>query len=51
MGGLENEIALITRHGIDRWPRLPKDAVSTRLAEKIAEVFAGSEDGLSLAAE
>lgn len=45
MGGLENEIALITRDGIDRWPRMAKEAVSTRLAEKIAEVFSGEGDG------
>ena len=51
MGGLENEVALITRDGIDRWPRLPKDAVSTRLAEKIAGAFAGDTDGLAMAAE
>lgn len=50
MGGLENEIALITKDGIDRWPRLPKEAVSARLAEKIAGALEG-EDGLSLAAE
>lgn len=50
MGGLENEIALITKDGIDRWPRLPKDAVSARLAERIAGAFEG-EDGLPLAAE
>ncbi|MBA4227816.1 MAG: bifunctional phosphopantothenoylcysteine decarboxylase/phosphopantothenate--cysteine ligase CoaBC [Hyphomonas sp.] len=51
MGGLENEITLITRDGIDRWPRLPKDAVSTRLAAKIAEAIAGDTDGLAMAAE
>lgn len=51
MGGLENEIALITRDGIDRWPRMAKEAVSARLADKIAEAFAGDKDGLRLAAE
>lgn len=51
MGGLENEIALITQGGIERWPRMAKEAVSARLAEKIADVFTSDEDGLSLAAE
>jgi phosphopantothenoylcysteine decarboxylase/phosphopantothenate--cysteine ligase len=51
MGGAENEITLITEGGLDRWPRMPKEAVSTRLAAKIADAFAGGEDGLHLAAE
>jgi phosphopantothenoylcysteine decarboxylase/phosphopantothenate--cysteine ligase len=51
MGGAENEITLITQGGLDRWPRMPKEAVSTRLAEKIAEAFAGDDDGRRLAAE
>lgn len=51
MGGAENEITLITHGGLDRWPRMPKEAVSTRLAEKIADAFAVGEDGLGLAAE
>ena len=51
MGGAENEITLITQGRLDRWPRMPKEAVSTRLAEKIAEAFAGDDDGRRLAAE
>ena len=51
MGGLDNEIALITQGGTERWPRMPKETVSARLAEKIADAFTGEEDGLSLAAE
>ncbi|MFN4183707.1 MAG: bifunctional phosphopantothenoylcysteine decarboxylase/phosphopantothenate--cysteine ligase CoaBC [Hyphomonas sp.] len=51
MGGLENEITLITQGGVDRWPRMAKETVSTRLAAKIAQAFAGDEDGLRLAAE
>lgn len=39
MGGLENEIALITQGGVDRWPRMAKEAVSARLADRIAEAF------------
>jgi phosphopantothenoylcysteine decarboxylase/phosphopantothenate--cysteine ligase len=37
MGGTENEIALVTRDGIDRWPRMGKEEVARRLALKIAE--------------
>lgn len=51
MGGLENEIALITKDGIDRWPRLPKEAVSARLASKIADALTGNADSPRLAAE
>ncbi|MFN3608478.1 MAG: bifunctional phosphopantothenoylcysteine decarboxylase/phosphopantothenate--cysteine ligase CoaBC [Hyphomonas sp.] len=51
MGGLENEIALITQAGVDRWPRMAKEAVSARLAEKIAEVLGSDKDSLRLAAE
>ncbi len=51
MGGADNEIAFITRDGTDRWPRMPKDAVAARLAEKIADAFAGDDAGLGLAAE
>ncbi|MFN7057041.1 MAG: bifunctional phosphopantothenoylcysteine decarboxylase/phosphopantothenate synthase, partial [Hyphomonas sp.] len=51
MGGADNEIALITREGIERWPRMPKDQVAARLAEKIADAFAGDDAGLRLAAE
>jgi phosphopantothenoylcysteine decarboxylase/phosphopantothenate--cysteine ligase len=36
MGGLENAVTLITDEGPDTWPRLPKTAVATRLATKIA---------------
>lgn len=39
MGGLENEIALITQGGVDRWPRMAKEAVSVRLTDKIADAF------------
>jgi phosphopantothenoylcysteine decarboxylase/phosphopantothenate--cysteine ligase len=51
MGGTENEIALVTRGGIDRWPRLGKDEVARRLAHKIAEALDGSDDDVRLAAE
>ena len=51
MGGTENEIALVTRGGIDRWPRMGKDDVARRLAQKIAEALDGSDDDVKLAAE
>ena len=51
MGGTENEIALVTQGGIDRWPRMGKDAVARRLAQKIADALDGSDDDVRLAAE
>ena len=40
MGGAENEVHLITEEGVEHWPRLPKEAVAARLADRIAAVFA-----------
>jgi len=51
MGGTENEIALVTRDGVDRWPRMGKDEVARRLAQKIADALDGSDDDVRLAAE
>lgn len=51
MGGLENEIALITKQGAERWPRMGKEAVARRLAEKIAEALPHDGRTLKLAAE
>ncbi|GBQ26735.1 bifunctional phosphopantothenoylcysteine decarboxylase/phosphopantothenate--cysteine ligase CoaBC [Gluconacetobacter azotocaptans] len=39
MGGAENEIVLISADGSERWPRLTKEAVAQRLAQRIAEYF------------
>jgi phosphopantothenoylcysteine decarboxylase/phosphopantothenate--cysteine ligase len=39
MGGAENEVLLVTRQGTERWPRMAKDEVATRLAARIAEAF------------
>ncbi len=50
MGGLDNEIALISHAGIERWPLMSKEAVAARLAERIAAEFA-DKDELHLAAE
>ncbi|MFN7055744.1 bifunctional phosphopantothenoylcysteine decarboxylase/phosphopantothenate--cysteine ligase CoaBC [Hyphomonas sp.] len=51
MGGAENEIALITHAGAERWPRMAKDAVSARLASRIADALSGDDGAFSLAAE
>jgi len=40
MGGMENEIHLVTPAGVDTWPRMGKDEVATRLAARIAEALA-----------
>jgi phosphopantothenoylcysteine decarboxylase/phosphopantothenate--cysteine ligase len=39
MGGEENEIHLITAQGVEDWPRLDKQEVARRLAERIAEAL------------
>ncbi|MGC9417845.1 MAG: bifunctional phosphopantothenoylcysteine decarboxylase/phosphopantothenate--cysteine ligase CoaBC [Rhodovulum sp.] len=40
MGGAENEVTLITAEGAETWPRLSKDEVAGRLAQRIAEALA-----------
>lgn len=50
MGGVDNEIALISHAGIERWPLMSKEAVAARLAERIAAEFADNEE-LHFAAE
>jgi phosphopantothenoylcysteine decarboxylase/phosphopantothenate--cysteine ligase len=40
MGGAENAVLLVTAHGIEEWPRMPKQEVARRLAERIAEALA-----------
>ena len=40
MGGAENEVHLITAAGVEPWPRIGKDAVAQRLAQRIAEALA-----------
>ena len=39
MGGAENAVTLITSEGEESWPRMGKDAVAQRLAERIAEAL------------
>ncbi|MDH5188665.1 MAG: hypothetical protein OEW37_06875, partial [Rhodospirillaceae bacterium] len=44
-GGDENQITLISRSGIDEWPRMEKRTVAKKLAELIAETL---QNNLSL---
>ena len=39
MGGEANSVLLITKHGTEHWPNLPKDEVARRLVGKITEWF------------
>ena len=39
MGGTENAVTLITEGGADPWPRMGKDQVAQRLAQKIADTL------------
>ena len=37
MGGADNTVALVTRSGVERWPRASKDEVARQLAARIAQ--------------
>ncbi|MGN7869091.1 bifunctional phosphopantothenoylcysteine decarboxylase/phosphopantothenate--cysteine ligase CoaBC [Paracoccus sp. 22332] len=39
MGGAENAVTVITEDGPEEWPRMAKDAVARKLAQKIAGVI------------
>ena len=39
MGGTDNAVTLISANGPDPWPRMTKDAVARKLAERIAEAL------------
>jgi phosphopantothenoylcysteine decarboxylase / phosphopantothenate---cysteine ligase len=39
MGGAENAVTLISATGVEVWPRMGKDAVARRLADRIAEAL------------
>lgn len=41
MGGSENAVHLITAETVEDWPRLPKDEVARRLAQRIATELTG----------
>ncbi len=40
MGGAENEVHLVTESGVEDWPRLAKQEVATRLAQRIVDALA-----------
>ncbi|MFO1142060.1 MAG: bifunctional phosphopantothenoylcysteine decarboxylase/phosphopantothenate--cysteine ligase CoaBC [Amaricoccus sp.] len=40
MGGTENAVTLVTATGAEPWPRIAKDAVAERLADRVAEALA-----------
>ncbi|MDB4196934.1 bifunctional phosphopantothenoylcysteine decarboxylase/phosphopantothenate--cysteine ligase CoaBC [Ascidiaceihabitans sp.] len=40
MGGSENDVAIISQAGVDEWPRMSKDMVSRKLAQRVAEAIA-----------
>jgi phosphopantothenoylcysteine decarboxylase / phosphopantothenate---cysteine ligase len=40
MGGAENAVHIVSAAGIETWPRLAKDDVARRLAQRIAEALA-----------
>uniref|UniRef100_UPI002AFE2561 phosphopantothenoylcysteine decarboxylase domain-containing protein n=1 Tax=Pararhodobacter sp. TaxID=2127056 RepID=UPI002AFE2561 len=42
MGGSENAVHLITEGSVEDWPRLPKDEVARRLAQRIATELTGA---------
>ncbi len=48
MGGAMNEVALVTRQGIeDRWPRMTKEDVAVRLVARIVEEFGDESEQIA----
>ncbi|EEW60062.1 phosphopantothenoylcysteine decarboxylase/phosphopantothenate--cysteine ligase [Ruegeria sp. TrichCH4B] len=45
MGGTENAVVLITADGAQHWPRMPKEQVAARLAEKICNALSSPISG------
>jgi phosphopantothenoylcysteine decarboxylase / phosphopantothenate---cysteine ligase len=43
MGGEENAVHIVSSTGVEEWPRLAKDDVARRLAQRVAEALAGAE--------
>jgi phosphopantothenoylcysteine decarboxylase/phosphopantothenate--cysteine ligase len=41
LGGAANQIHLVTKSGVESWPRQSKEAVADRLVQKIADALAG----------
>lgn len=44
MGGADNEVALVTRQGVDAWPKADKADIARRLAQRIAESLDAPRD-------
>ena len=44
MGGDSNSVHIVTAAGIESWDHLPKDAVATRIIEKVAHALASCPD-------
>jgi phosphopantothenoylcysteine decarboxylase/phosphopantothenate--cysteine ligase len=42
MGGTENAVVLISEAGSETWPRMGKDQVAQKLAQRIAEALKNS---------
>ena len=45
MGGADNEIVLVSKGKVERWPRMGKSDVAQKLAERIAGAFYDPESG------
>ena len=44
MGGDSNSVHIISKDGVESWENLPKDAVATRLIEKVADALSSRSD-------
>lgn len=44
MGGDSNSVHIVTAAGVESWDHLPKDAVATRIIEKVAHALASCPD-------
>ncbi|UZW54120.1 bifunctional phosphopantothenoylcysteine decarboxylase/phosphopantothenate--cysteine ligase CoaBC [Sphingobium sp. JS3065] len=44
MGGDSNSVHIVSRDGVESWENLPKDAVATRLIEKVAHALSTGSD-------
>lgn len=47
MGGSNNEVLLVSKAGVERWPRMSKAEVAMRLAERIADNFHDPETSVT----
>ncbi len=47
MGGLENQVSLVTQSGIEHWDRMDKGKVAYRLVERIAEELDGAAETMA----